>query len=182
MNRLIVTICCLIFSLQVISQNYTPVDNRSNVHFTIRNFGINTGGDLAGLKGTIYFNPANLSASDFNVSVDVKTIDTDSKNRDEHLISDRYFDAEKYPVLLIKSTKINTTNKTKSGVYYFTGKLIMHGVTKGISFPFTATPQGNDYLFTGNFELSRLDYSVGESSAVMSKTVKVSLSVLAKKS
>ena len=182
MNRLIVTICSLIFSLQVISQNYIPVDNGSKVHFTIKNFGISTGGDLSGLKGTISFDPANLPSSDFNVSVDVKTIDTDSKSRDEHLVSQSYFDAEKYPVILIKSTKINTTNKSNSSVYYFTGTLTMHGVTKNVAFPFTATPKGDDYLFSGDFEINRLDYSVGESSAILSKTVKVSLSVLAKKS
>jgi polyisoprenoid-binding protein YceI len=95
------------------------------------------------------------------------------------LKSDSYFDTEKYPELIIKSTKINTSNK--SGWYFFTGTLTMHGVTKEISFPFTATQQGNDYLFAGEFELNRLDYSVGETSAVLSKTVKVSLSVLAKK-
>ena len=58
----------------------------------------------------------------------------------------------------------------------------MHGVTKEISFPFKAIQQANDYLFTGDFEINRLDYSVGQPSAILSKTVKVSLSVLAKKS
>jgi hypothetical protein len=40
----------------------------------------------------------------------------------------------------------------------------------------------NDYLFTGEFEINRLDYGVGSSSAVLSDIVNVSLSVLAKKS
>ena len=57
----------------------------------------------------------------------------------------------------------------------------MHGVTKAIEFPFTATLHGSDYLFKGKFELNRLDYGVGGSSAVMGDSVKVSLSVLAKK-
>ncbi len=163
------------------AQAYTPVDEGSKIHFTIKNFGVNTGGDLSGLKGNIYFDPINLGASNINVSVDVKTIDTDSENRDEHLRSDSYFDAEKYPQIIIKSTKISTTNKTKSGWYYFTGTLTMHGITKEISFPFTATPQGDGYKFSGEFELNRLDYAVGETSAVLSKTVNVSLSVVAKK-
>jgi polyisoprenoid-binding protein YceI len=120
-----------------------------------------------------------LATADFNVSVDVKSIDTDSENRDEHLRSESYFDADKYPVITIKSTKVNG-DKSK-GSYDFFGTLTMHGVTRNISFPFVATPHGNDYLFSGEFEINRLDYSVGESSAVLGKGVKVSLSVLARK-
>ncbi len=169
----------MIFSLQILAQNYIPVDKGSKVHFSIKNFGINTGGDFSNLKGQITFDPQKLSSSIFTMSVDVNTIDTDSENRDEHLKSDSYFDAEKYPVITLKSTNIIAN---KPGSYYFTGLLTIHDVTKEISFPFTAALQGNDYLFAGEFELNRLDYSVGERSAVMGNTVKVSISVLAKKS
>lgn len=181
MNRSILVILFSIFSLFATAQNYRPVDEGSKVHFTIRNFGINTGGTLSGLKGNILFDPGNLSAANFDVSVDVKTIDTDIENRDEHLKDENYFNAEKYPVIAIKSTKVNGSTD-KPGEYYFSGTLTMCGITKDISFSFTATPRENDYLFSGDFEINRLDYSIGQSSAVMSKTVKVSLSVLAKKS
>ncbi len=182
MNKFFSTILLCVVFLNAHSQNYKPVDAGSKVHFVIKNFSINTGGDLTGLKGTVIFSPARLSSSIFNVSVDTKTIDTDNGSRDEHLRSDDYFDAEKYPTITIKSTKIDRTNRTNAGYYFFTGTLTMHGVTKIISFPFKATPQGSDYLFTGNFEINRVDYGVGSNSSVMSKTVKISLSVLAKKS
>jgi len=179
MNRLILLFLYFVFSLHATAQNYKPVDEGSKVHFAIKNFGINTGGTLSGLKGNIFFDPANLGASNFDVSVDAKTIDTDIENRDEHLRGENYFDAEKYPLIEIKSTKINDP---KSGSYNFIGTLTMHGVSREISFPFKAIQQANDYLFTGDFEINRLDYSVGQPSAVLSKTAKVSLSVLAKKS
>jgi Uncharacterized conserved protein len=169
----------LLITVAGMTQNYTPVDEGSKVHFVIKNFGINTGGDFSGLKGTVTFNPGNLKTSVMNVSVAVKTIDTDNETRDGHLRSDSYFDAEKFPLITITSTKIDKNNK--SGSYYFTGTLTMHGVTKIISFPFTATLQDNDYLFTGKFDLNRLDYGVGEPSSILSKTVKVSILVLAKK-
>lgn len=181
MSRLILIILFSAFSLFATAQNYKPVDEGSKIHFTIKNFGINTGGTLSGLKGNILFGPANLAVSNFEVSVDVKTIDTDIENRDEQLKGDKYFDAENYPFIVIKSTSV-TRNTARQEEYYFSGTLTMHGITKNISFPFTATPSGNDYLFSGDFEINRLDYSIGQASAVMSKTVKVSLSVLAKKS
>lgn len=182
MSRVLLFFSFLIFSLASIAQKYKPVDEGSKVHFNIKNFGIDTGGDLAGLAGDINFVPADVTKSSFNVSVNVSTIDTDNGNRDSHLRSSEYFDVDKYPVINLISTKINRTNKSASGWFHFTGSLTMHGVTKPIAFPFRATKKGNDYLFVGGFTLNRLDYGVGKNSSVLSNTVKVSMSVLAKKS
>ena len=182
MSRLLLFFSFLIFSLASFAQKYKPVDEGSKVHFIIKNFGIDTGGDIAGLAGDINFVPAKVTTSSFNVSVDVSTIDTDNGNRDKHLRSNEYFDVEKYPVITLKSTKVNRTNKSASGWYHFTGTLTMHGVTKPIAFPFRATKKGNDYLFVGGFTINRLDFGVGKSSSVLSNSVKVSMSVLAKKS
>ena len=57
----------------------------------------------------------------------------------------------------------------------------MRGITKTIAFPFKAEKTNDNYLFTGEFEIDRLDYGIGDKSAVLSNTVNVSLSVLAKK-
>ena len=87
-----------------------------------------------------------------------------------------------FRVISITSTKIDKTNKTESGFYYFTGNLTMHGITKPLAFPFHVEKVNDTYLFTGDFEIDRLDFGVGDKSAVLSNTVNVSLSVLAKKS
>lgn len=181
MYRLLLLFSFLLFSFVASAQNYTPVDAGSKVHFVIKNFGINTGGDLNGLKGDITFMPANITSSVFNVSVNVNTIDTDNDTRDTHLKSKEFFNADKYPEINISSTRI-TYSKSKKNTYFFTGNIAMHGVTKQITFPFTAVQKGSDYLFTGSFDINRLDFGVGTSSAVLSSAVKVSLSVLAKKS
>lgn len=182
MSRLILSFTFLIFSFAAISQKYKPADVGSKVHFTIKNFGINTGGDFSGLSGNINFVPANITTSSFNVSVSANTVDTDNGMRDKELKGKTYFDAEKYPEITITSTKVNRTSKSATGWYYFTGTLTMHGVTKPIEFPFTAIKKGDDYLFAGSFTINRLDFGVGKNSSVMSNSVKVSLSVLAKKS
>jgi polyisoprenoid-binding protein YceI len=182
MSRLLFTFSFFILSFVASAQKYKPVDEGSKVHFIIKNFGIDTGGDLTGLAGDINFVPADITKSSFDVSVEVNTIDTDNGNRDKHLRSSEYFDVEKYPVITIKSTKINRTNKSASGWYHFTGTLTMHGVTKPIAFPFRATKKGDDYLFVGGFTVNRMNYGVGKNSSVLSNTVKISMSVLAKKS
>lgn len=181
MKRLLPFFFFLITS-SIVAQKYTPTDEGSKVHFTIRNFGIKTGGQLSGLKGEILFFTTDLPSCLFNVSVDASTVDTDSESRDNNLKKSEYFDVKKYPEITITSTKIDKTNKTESGFYYFTGTLSLHGITKQISFPFHIEKVNDNYLFTGEFQINRLDYGVGSNSAVLSNTVNVSLSVLAKKS
>lgn len=171
----------LFMSIGAGAQNYAPVDSGSKVHFVIKNFGINTGGDFKGLKGDIVFAPENLTSAKFNVTVSASTIDTDNEMRDENLASDEYFDAAKFPVIRIVSTKIEKTNKTVSGFYYLTGTLTIKGITKAISLPFQAVKKPDGYLFTGNFEIDRTDFGVGEKNMVLSNKVTVSLSVSATK-
>ncbi len=171
----------LSISFGLSAQRYIPADQGSKVHFKIKNFGISTGGDLTGLKGEIIFFTTDLAACQFNVTVNSSTVDTDNSSRDGHLKGSEYFEVEKYPVITITSTKIEKTNKTESGYYYFTGTLTIRDVTKPVSFPFKIEKQNDTYLFTGEFDIDRLDYGVGDKSAVLSNTVNVSLSVLAKK-
>src|SRR6476620_10065302 len=81
------------------AQQYKPVDEKSEIKFVIKNFGLNTSGSLTGLKGTINFDPSNPAASSFNVSVDVNTVNTGSDARDNHLKKEEYFDVAKYSTI-----------------------------------------------------------------------------------
>ncbi len=181
MIKIFLLFTCFISGV-VCAQKYTPTDDGSKIHFTIKNFGIKTGGELGNIKGEIYFFTTDLSACRFNVTVDASTVDTDNESRDSHLKESEYFDAEKFPLISITSTKIDKTNKTESGFYYFTGNLTIRDSTKLVSFPFHVEKVNDSWLFTGEFEIDRLDFGVGDKSAVLSNTVNVSLSVLAKKS
>src|SRR5258706_2866044 len=138
-------------ALSIYAQSYKPVDNKSEIKFTIKNFGINTGGSLSGLKGTINFNPSNLAASSFNVSVDVNTINTGVDMRDDHLKKEEYFNTAKYPTINFVSTGITGDQNG----YTVTGRLTIKDVTKNISFPFTAASQNDGMLFSGNFSINR---------------------------
>lgn len=158
-------------------QTLKPVDGASKIHFTIRNFGINTGGDFTGLKGSVNFDPKTPASAAIDVSVDASTIDTDNKTRDAHLKKEEYFNVEKFPTLHYKSTRISGT---ASGGYTAEGTITIKGTSKKISFPFTAMAREGGYQFECNFELNRRDFEVGGSSAVMSDNLKVTISVLAK--
>ncbi len=160
------------------AQNFTPTDEGSKLHFVIKNLGINTGGDLAGMKGKIRFDAKQPASSLFDVTVDVNTIDTDNDRRDGHLKNVDYFDAEKYPTIHLISTEIKPGADLKN--FIFKGNLTIKDVTKQIEFPFTAEGKEGGALFAGEFEINRIDFGIGKESATMANKIIVSLSAFAK--
>jgi polyisoprenoid-binding protein YceI len=157
---------------------YLPADQGSSIGFRIKNLGFNTDGTFSGLQGKIVFDPQNAAADSFDVSVDAASVNTDNKIRDEHLKKDTYFDVGKYPRIRFVSTAVSPVDK--NGHFKITGKLTIKGTTKEISFPFLATPLGDDYIFKGGFTINRRDFGVGGGST-LSNELTVSLAVLAKK-
>ncbi|HXB43227.1 MAG TPA: YceI family protein [Puia sp.] len=157
---------------------YKPAENGSSVQFTIRNFGISTGGSFRGLQGDIIFDINDLAKASLSVSIDANTVNTGNDTRDNHLRQDSYFDVKNYPRISFVSTKVSTSDKT--GVLLIFGKLTIKNQTKDISFPFTATPNGNGYLFKGTFNINRKDFGVGGTSTI-SNNLEVQLAVLSTK-
>ena len=157
---------------------YKPVDNGSTVQFKIKNFGSNTGGSFSGLQGNIRFDINQPDEANFEISIDVNTVNTGNEMRDNHLRNDTYFDVKKYPRMLFVSTKV--LRSVKTGIFFIFGKLTIKNQTKDISFPFTATPTNHGYLFKGTFNINRRDFDVGGAS-IISDNLEVQLSILAKK-
>jgi polyisoprenoid-binding protein YceI len=165
-------LCGLFVSAQ---QKLTPVDASSQVHFTIKNFAINTNGKLSGLKGQIVFDRNKPANSSFDITADVASINTDNNKRDNHLRAEDFFDAARYPVIRITGKAINVAANS----YLLKGNLTIKNITKAIEIPFTTTPQGKGLLFEGAFRINRLDYTVGKESATMADELTITLKVLA---
>jgi polyisoprenoid-binding protein YceI len=162
----------------VFSQEYKPVDEGSVVAFEIKNLGFNTKGSFKGLDGRIVFDPNDLTKASFDVTIDATSVNTDNEMRDNHLKKESYFDVEKYPKIRFVST--GCSGPDKNGHYTLSGRLTIKSTTRDISFPFIATPMGDDYIFKGGFQLNRKDYGVGGSSTI-SNNMTVNLTVRAKK-
>src|SRR5882672_10018142 len=101
-------------------------------------------GEFTGLKGTIKFDEKSLATSQFDMTIDVATINTGNGMKNTHAKSANWFDAEKYPTIAFVSSAIT---KTSSG-FEAKGTLEMHGVKKEITLPFTFA----NNIFTANIE------------------------------
>lgn len=167
-------VLCALVSL---AQNYEPADDKSAIKFTIKNFGINTGGSFKGLRGSIAFSEANPAAGRFEISVETATVNTDNDLRDSHLKKEDYLDVEKYPRMTFVSEQIGK----KGSHFTVTGKLTIKDVTQDISFPFTAEQEADGLLLKGSFTINRRDFHVGGNSMVLADKVIIDLSIFGKK-
>ncbi len=146
------------------------VDWKINDDYSIKFDGGDPSGEFSGLKGIIKFDENNLAASRFDCTVDVASINTGNGMKNTHAKSDKWLDAENFPVIRFTSESIK---RTPAG-YEATGILDFHGVQKEITIPFTFA--GN--VFSGIFEVNRLDYNINTAepkhgSAVLKVALKV---------
>src|SRR5450631_106208 len=177
MKKYIFSLFILSINILTFGQSFVPVDSASTVKFRIKNFGFNVDGSFSGLKGTINFDPDNLAASSFDVSVDANSINTGNEMRDNHLKKEGYFDVKNFSRIRLVSSK--PARAGKDGAFFISAKLTIKNLTKDISFPFTAKASGDGYFFKGEFKMNRRDFGVGGSSTI-SDNLDVLLEVFAK--
>jgi len=171
----------LIFTTNwLFAQHYTPVEQNSTIKFKVSHvmiFRSTVTGTFKGLKGEVFFDAKNPAQSSFDVSVEAGTINSGIDMRDNHLKEEAYFDADKYKQIVIKSQ--NITKGPHDNTFVFSGTLTLKGVTKAISFPFTAKAVNGGYQFSGGFELNRLEYNVGPDNSI-DKDVEIDMDVFAR--
>ena len=101
----------------------------SSAQFVVRHMMItNVRGGFSGLQGTVVYDPADLSSSSVDVTIDANTLSTGDANRDAHVKSAEFLDVENYPTITFKSKSISRDGddlKVK-------GDLTVHGVTKEV--------------------------------------------------
>ena len=135
---------------------------KSSLEFTFVQAGAQNKGKFTRFAVTLDFAPDNLEASRLEVTVEVSSLDTGDKERDDTLRGPDLFDLAKFPQARFSATRIN---KTASG-YEAVGKLTIRGVARETRVPFTfrtADEQGHPagYL-TGKTTLTRLDFGVAQ--------------------
>ncbi len=173
----IVLLLLMVIAVSGVKAQYKPVDKGSTLGFVIQNVGFDVKGSFTGFQGTINFDTQNPAKSSFDVSIDAATVNTDNSLRDEHLKGESYFDVKNYPRIRLVSDKVTQSGK---GAYTLSGKLTIKNKSQNITFPFTATPAGDDINFKGTFSINRKDFDVGGTSTI-SNELKVMLNVTAKK-
>jgi len=108
--------------------------------FTWSHFGFSTpSANFSDIQGTISVDNAKPTASSVNVTIPLSSLNTNVKALDEHLKNPDFFDAEKYPNITFKSTKVQALGQDK---YKITGDLTIKDVTKPVVLDAVLNKQG----------------------------------------
>jgi polyisoprenoid-binding protein YceI len=121
---------------------YTIDYQHSDVSFSVRHMVFaKVRGHFTKWTADLAFDPANPTASSVSVTMDAGSIDTREAQRDGHLKSPDFLDAEKYPQITFKSTKVEKAGDKK---YAVTGDLTIHGTTKPVKLDVEELGGGKD--------------------------------------
>ncbi|HEY8271753.1 MAG TPA: YceI family protein, partial [Pseudobdellovibrionaceae bacterium] len=148
--------------------NYKLDVSHSKVGFEVNHLVVSTvEGKFSDFEGMINIDPK-LEKSKVDITIKATSINTDNKDRDEHLRSPDFFDVKKYDKLTFKSKKISGTPEALK----VAGDLTLHGVTKPVVLDtkYTGTvkdPWGNERVaFKAATKISRKDFGLTWSKAV----------------
>jgi polyisoprenoid-binding protein YceI len=156
-------------------------------------------GLASGLDATVMLNVNDITQKSMGkVKVPIKNIKTGIDLRDEHLRSEMWLNADKYPYAEFQLTGIKnpTSKKLNDGQKVnatLSGKFSVHGVTKDIEVPATITyfkesektkakAPGNLLVANAEFDINLADYGVQIPSMVVGKVndeVKITTSFVA---
>lgn len=136
----------------------------SSVAFSIGFMGVTTvEGRFARYNGTIIYDEADPAKSSVSVAIRTDSIFTASDFRDRHLKSADFFDAEKFPYITFRSTRV----EKQPGGLLLHGSLTLHGITKDIAIPIVQQHgrvkdmwENTRFGFTGRIKLDRRDFGI----------------------
>ncbi len=155
----------------------------SELGFKIRHLMIsNVSGAFKNFQAEVETEGTDFSSARIALTAEMTSISTNNEQRDVHLRNADFFEVEKYPELVFKSTRVETTDSDSFDLY---GELTLKGITKPIKLSIeynglTKDPWGGEragFLVTG--KIKRSDWGINFNAAletggvVLSEEVKI---------
>ena len=152
--------------------------NHTNVIASWSHFGFsNPIANFGQAEGFITYDPDHVGNSKVEVTIPLAGLDTRVAKFDEHLRSADFFDAEKYPTITFKSTKVEAAGDKKLRVF---GDLTVHGVTKPVVLDTTINKIGEQPMakraaagFDATTTIKRSDFGVDKYAPNVSDNVTI---------
>jgi len=167
-------------------ETYAIDPAHTTAEFVVRHLMISkVRGRLTSITGTIDVPEGGDAPASIDVTIDAASIDTHEPQRDAHLKSADFLDAEKFATITFKSTGVDGSGDS----FKVRGDLSIHGVTREVVLDTTfegrsTDPWGNDRIgYEAHTKISRKDYGLGWNQAletggvVVGDEVKIELNV-----
>jgi len=146
-----------------VTYNIDPV--HSHVGFSVRHLGIShVRGEFTKVSGTLTYEPDQPESSVVEVVIETASFSSGQDQRDAHIRTAEFLDADTYPTITFKSTKVERTGADGGTV---TGDLTLHGVTKEVVLtvegptPEVTDPYGGKRIgVEATTKINRKDYGI----------------------
>ncbi|MFE1829961.1 YceI family protein [Streptomyces yangpuensis] len=165
-------------ALAALTGDYAIDPAHSSIGFTVRHAMVtNVRGSFADHEGTLHLDGSDPARSTASIDVKIASVDTGIADRDGHLRSGDFFDAEAFPLMTFRSTEAAFLG---GDTYRITGDLTIKDVTRPLSidleFNGSATdPYGNQRVgFEGSADILRSDWGLTWNAALETGGVVVS--------
>jgi polyisoprenoid-binding protein YceI len=117
----------------------------SLVEFSAKHMMITTvKGRFGDVKGTITIDEAHPDNSSAEVELGASSLDTRSKERDQHLQSADFLDVEHFPTVSFKSRRVEGARATPGREFRVIGDLTIRDVTREVTLDATFEGEGKD--------------------------------------
>lgn len=98
-----------------------------------------------------------LRKSDVTFIIKVTSINTDNKDRDDHLRTADFFDVEKFPLITFKSSRIWGHGRK----FKMEGMLSIHGVEKKVTIPLELLSADKPVAVQIRWKINRKEFNIG---------------------
>jgi polyisoprenoid-binding protein YceI len=160
--------------------SYTADPAASRLEFAGVQAGAEFKGSFRKFTAAVDFAPDSLASARFDVQIDLKSLDTMDKDRDQTMRGPDIFDIAHYPTAHYVTRSFT---KTAAG-YTAVGALTLHGVTKDVPIDFQFVSTAGQPKIEGTAKLKRLEFGVGQgdwkSTEWVKDEVKVAFSLVLK--
>ncbi len=94
-----------------------------------------------------------------DVTIDTRSIWSDTERLTGHLKSPDFFEVERYPEATFRSASVTPIDST-GATHLVSGNLTMHGQTNGVTFPATIHVQNGEIHASADFIINRTDWGI----------------------
>ena len=147
------------------AESYQVDPAHTSITFRIQHAGISwVQGRFNEFAGAFSIDANDAGKSRFEMTIKTASVDTNVAQRDQHLRTADFFDAEKYPEMVFKSTAVR---KVDGGLEVM-GNFTLHGMTRPLTFTLSGGqkaefPKGTRRIgFVTEFKLKRSDFGMAK--------------------
>jgi len=108
--------------------------SHTEITFKVNHFFTPVSGTFRDFEIDLVYDEVDVTKSSLDVRIDVASVDTRNTQRDEHLLSGDFFEADAHPYITFRSRSVRRVSETE---LVATGPLTIKGISRDIELPIT---------------------------------------------